>query len=152
MGYGCEMTKHFPDTAFWAAYQGRFSGVLNWPDVEAFWASMAASSGGWFVFGTEQVAPDATATAAEFAETLGKATELINTRRDRSHCGAIYVDDIQSPTFIKIFDPAAMGSACNISGIPVLPRWIISRIKPDNVPPPPPPENLSLFKRLTRGA
>ena len=143
------MPKHFPNTPFWAAYQGRFSGILSWPDVERFWDAMAASNGGWFVFDTEQAAPDATVTGAEFAETLGKATALINTRRDRSHCGAIYVDDIQSPAFIKIFDAAAMGSACNISGIAVLPRWIISRMKPDDVPAPAPPEKLSLFKRLT---
>ncbi len=146
------MTKRFPDTAFWSTYQGRFSGILNWPDAEAFWASMAASNGGWFVFDTEQAAPDKPASAPELTATLAKATALTNTRRDRSHCGAIYVDDILSPTFIKIFDPAAMGSACNISGIPVLPRWIISRIKPDNVPTPPPPEKPSLFKRLTGSA
>ena len=146
------MTRHFPDTPFWTAYLGRFHGILNWPDVEGFWTEMAASNDDWFIFDSEHAAPDTAASASELAATLTAATTLINTRRDRSHCGAIYVDDIQSPTFIKIFDPAAMGSACNISGIPVLPRWIISRIKPDNVPAPPPPEKPSLFKRLTGSA
>jgi len=146
------MTNPFPDTAFWAAYNGRFSGILNWPDVEAFWASLAASSDDWFVFDTEHAAPDTPASAAEFTATLTAASALINTRREGSHCGAIYLDDIQCPKFIKIFDPAAMGSACNISSIPVLPRWILSRIKPDEMLVPPVPEKLSLLKRLTRRA
>lgn len=138
-----------PDTPFWAAYQGRFFGILNWPDVDAFWTHMAAETGDWFVFAPDHPAPDTTATSAELTEMLTKAQALINSRRDMSHCGAIYVDNVKNPAFIKVFDPAAMGSACNISGIPILPRWIISRIKPDDMPPPPKLEKPSLFKRLT---
>jgi len=146
------MTDYFPDTPFWAAYLGRFSGILNWPDVEHFWAVLVVSNDDWYVFDPELPAPNRPASATELAQIITAATALINTRRDRSHCGAIYVDDIASPTFIKIFDPAAMGSACNISGIPVLPRWIISRIKPDDAPAPPAFEKPSLFKRLSRRA
>jgi len=138
-----------PDTPFWNAYQGRFFGVLNWPDVDAFWAHMSDASGDWFIFDPEQPAPDIAASAAELAQVLAKAQALIDSRRDMSHCGAIYVDSVENPSFIKVFDPSAMGSSCNISGIPILPRWIFSRIKPDDMPPPPEPVKPSLFKRLT---
>ena len=146
------MKDYFPDTPFWTAYQGRFYGILTWPDVDRFWAAMADSNGDWFVFDTEQTAPKTVALAAELDQTVDAAIALIDTRRDRSHCGAIYVDDHKFPTFIKVFDPSEMGSACNISGIPVLPRWIFSRIKPEDLPTPPPPEKPSLFKRLTSRA
>lgn len=138
-----------PDTFFWNAYQGRFSGILNWADVDAFWLRLSAASGDWFVFDLEQPSPDTSATSGELTETLASAHALINSRRDMSHCGAIYVDNVDNPTFIKIFDPAAMGSSCNISGIPILPRWIFSRIRPDDLPPPPEPVKPSLLKRLT---
>jgi len=142
-------TSPLPDTPFWNAYRGRFFGILNWPDVDTFWTRLSSTPGDWFVFTPEQPAPDTAKTGAELAETLTKAQALINSRRDVSHCGAIYVDDLENPAFIKVFDPAAMGSSCNISGIPILPRWIISRIKPDDMPPPPEPEKPSIFKRLT---
>ncbi|WP_457646580.1 hypothetical protein [Profundibacter sp.] len=141
--------RTLPDTPFWKAYQGRFFGLLAWAEVDAFWASMSGTTGDWFVFDPEQPAPDRVASAADLANVLTKAQALINSRRDMSHCGAIYVDDARNPTFIKVFDPSAMGSSCNISGIPILPRWIISRIRPDDMPPPPEPVKPSLFKRLT---
>ena len=138
-----------PDTPFWNAYQGRFFGVLNWPDVDAFWAQMSVTSGDWFIFNPEKPAPDTAASDVELTEVLTKAQTLINSRRDMSHCGAIYVDSLENPSFIKVFDPSAMGSSCNISGIPILPRWIFSRIEPDDMPPPPEPVKPSLIKRLT---
>ena len=142
-------TSPLPDTPFWNAYRGRFFGILDWQDVDAFWPRLSATSGDWFVFDPEHPAPKTAATGAELAETLTRAKALINSRRDMSHCGAIYVDDLENPALIKLFDPAAMGSACNISGIPIMPRWIISRIRPDDMPPPPEPEKPSLFKWLT---
>ncbi len=140
-------TPSMPDTPFWNAYQGQFFGLLNWPEVDAFWNHMSETSGNWFVFDPEQPAPDTAANSAELAETLASAQTLINSRRDMSHCGAVYVDDLEDPTFIKVFDHAAMGSSCNISGIPILPRWIFSRIGPDDMPPE--PIKPSLFKRIT---
>jgi len=144
-----QKTTPLPDTPFWNAYQGRFFGILDWPGVDAFWAQMATESGDWFVFDPDHAAPDTTIHGAELMKFLTKAQALINSRRDMSHCGAIYVDDMKNPAFIKVFDPSAMGSSCNISGIPILPRWIFCRIKPDDIPPPPEPVKPSLFKRLT---
>ena len=152
IGYTGLMTKrnatYLPDTPFWSRYQGRFTGILNWPDIEAFWDAMNASSGEWYVFAPEQMPPKTPASNAEFTGALAAATALINTRRDRSHCGAVYVDDTRHPAFVKIFDPAAMGSSCSISTAPIMPRWIISRVKPDPLPPVPLPAKPGLFKRL----
>ncbi len=142
-------TPPLPDTPFWNAYQGRFFGVLNWSDVDTFWVRMSDTTGDWFIFDPKQPAPDRAASDVELTEVLTKAQTLINSRRDMSHCGAIYVDSLENPSFIKVFDPSAMGSSCNISGIPILPRWIFSRIKPDDMPPPPEPIKPSLIKRLT---
>ena len=46
------------------------------------------------------------------------------------------MDDRKSPAFIKIFDPRNMGTSCSCSGELILPRWIISRARPDALPEP----------------
>ena len=74
---------------------------------------------------------------------------LINQRRDRPSCGSIYVDALEAPTYIKIFDPLKMGTSCGGSHDPIMPRWIISHMVPDTLPPPP-LEKLSIVQRLLR--
>jgi len=39
---------------------------------------------------------------ADFAALPPQAEALVNERRDRSHSGAIYIDNRETPTFIKI--------------------------------------------------
>jgi hypothetical protein len=123
-----------PDTAFWRAYDGSFSGILKWQDVDRFWAYLAQNPEGWHVFDPDGDAPDMPMTKTEFARFLTQAKALVNSRRERSLSGAIYVDNMAEPTFAKIFDPVNMGSACNVSGTRTMPRWVVSRIKPDALP------------------
>jgi hypothetical protein len=137
-----------PDTEFWRAYQGPFSGVLKWSDVDALWAWLADNNEGWFAFDPDQAAPDAPLAADEFATFLQGAVDLVNSRRERSMSGAIYRDDVDSPTMLKIFDPVNMGSACSISGERVMPRWILSRMKPDDLPVPEPMAKPGFFGRI----
>ncbi|NOX73292.1 MAG: hypothetical protein GXP03_06625 [Alphaproteobacteria bacterium] len=137
-----------PDTDFWRAYQGPFSGVLKWSDVDALWAWLADNNQGWFAFDPNTAAPDTPLDADDFATFLQGAVELVNTRRERSMSGAIYLDDANKPTLIKIFDPVNMGSACSISGVRVMPRWILSRMKPDDLPKPAPVLKPRFFGRL----
>jgi len=61
--------------------------------------------------------------------------------------GAVYVDNREAPDFIKVFDPANMGSSCSCSSEPVMPRFIFSRTKLDSLPLAPPPKT-GLFTRL----
>lgn len=137
-----------PDTAFWRAYDGSFFGLLQWADVDGFWTFLAANPEGWYVFDPDGDAPDATMDVGDFALFLLAATALVNSRRERSMSGAIYVDDRTNPTFAKIFDPVNMGSACNVSGVRTMPRWVVSRMKPDALPKVGPVAKPGLFGRL----
>lgn len=137
-----------PDTKFWRRFRGRFCGVLKWQDVESLWVDLKTSPENWYVFDPAGPAPSAPMQDSEFLHFLDEAEELINQRRDRSSCGSIYLDDPQNPQYIKIFDPTNMGSSCSCSTQPVMPRWIISRMAPDTLPPPSPLEKPGIVQRL----
>lgn len=145
-----QTTSPFPDTPFWRQYQARTSGILSWADLDAFWVELAASGQDWYVFDPFTDPPESPATADVFKTTLLTAEVLVNQRRDRSHSGAVYVDDRNAPTMVKVFDPVHMGSSCGCSGEAILPRWIFSHIKPDPLPVPEPPSKKSFLGRLAR--
>lgn len=123
-----------PDTAFWRAYGGRFSGILSWDDFDAFWQLLADNPDGWFVFDPSGDAPERVASAEDFAATLDAARICLEQVRSRSYCGAVFTDDRSAPGFVKVFDPYRMGGLCGGPAQRILPRWIFSRIAPDPLP------------------
>ena len=142
-------TGNFPDTEFWQRYRGAFSGVLKWQDLENLWAGLKTAPESWHVFDPAMEAPATPLSNVDFLRFLDEAEVLINQRRDRPSCGSVYVDEMSEPTYIKVFDPLKMGTSCGGSHDPIMPRWIISKMVPDTLPPPP-LENLSIVQRLMR--
>lgn len=138
-----------PDTEFWQAYSGKFSGILGWPEFDAFWVTLAASGGDWWVFHPAEDAPAAPLTGATFAAALDEARACVEQIRNRSFCGAVYVDNLTQPGFVKVFDPYKMGGVCGSTGERILPRWTFTRLRPDALPLLPDlPEKRSLFARI----
>ncbi len=138
-----------PDTKYWRRFRGPFSGVLKWLDVDSLWAGLKSSPTDWYVFDPAGHTPETPLDKAGFLRFLEEAEELVNQRRDRPSCGAVYLDQPENPAYIKIFDPAHMGTSCSCSDTPVMPRWIVSHMMPDALPQPP-IEKPSIFQRLTR--
>ena len=149
-----DINTPLPDTAFWQAYRGRFSGILSWADFDALWDRLAASDGAWFVFNPEGALPDTPVGGADFRAVLAEARETIEQVRARSYCGAVYVDDRETPTFVKAFDPYKMGAVCGTSGEHTFPRWVFSRIRPDAALPlePEAPQKRGPFRWMHGGA
>ncbi len=139
-----------PDTPFWRAYQGRASGLLHWEDVDTLWQLLATQPEGWFVYDLKIEPPTTPLPAADFTAFLPLAEALVNERRDRSHSGAIYIDNRQSPAFIKIFDPTNMGTSCGGGHDMIFPRYILSKIPPEPRPAPPPEKKSFLGKLILR--
>ena len=133
-----------PDTPFWQCYGGRFAGIPTWPGFDAFWATLEASGGDWYVFDPAGDAP--AAPHGDFAGALAEALACVEQVRSRSFCGAVFADDLANPGFVKVFDPYRMGGVCGGSNERVLPTWIFSRIAPDPFPlAPATPEKKGLF-------
>jgi len=131
-------TTRLPGTNYWRAFQGRSSGLINWKDVDALWVQLSSQPEGFFVYDFEAAPPTTPLPAFDFARFLPKAEALVNERRDRSHSGAIYIDSLTAPLFIKIFDPTNMGTSCGGDHEMVFPRFTLSKIKPDARPTPTP--------------
>jgi hypothetical protein len=139
-----------PDTPFWAAYQGRFKGVLTWQAFDQLWDRLHASEQAFHVFDLSRKPSDLAATHDEFSAILDEARQMYEPVRRNSYCGAVYADDLENPSFIKVFDPYQMGGVCGDSGMRTLPRWVFSTIKPDPLPEAPEPApRKSLLSRLT---
>lgn len=137
------MADDFSDT-----FNGKFYGVLNWAKVDEHWARLRANNKGWYVWQTGEQPPQEPLTGEAMSSFLDEAYGFLKTQDRMDRAGFMYVDEPDSPQFIKVFDPRNMGAACAASAGPVLPYWVISRMKPvaltQNTPPPQP-------KKLTSG-
>lgn len=142
-----------PDTAFWRVFDGPMKGVLDWARYDTFMARLGASEGEWFVFDLEHDAPNVPLSDADFAAALAEADALIRAVKNRPWLGAIYADDLDTPSFVKVFDPALLGGSCSMPGSKMMPRWIISRAKPDPLQPQPLQETApnGVLSRLAKG-
>ena len=139
-----------PDTPYWRATQGFFSGVLRWPEMADLWARLKADPDRWFVFDTQGPPPRAPLPAGEFLAFLDDVETFVRARHRHDYCGFVYVDDRCRPKVVKIFDPAEMGSSCGCSGELVLPRWLVSRLPPDPLPEPPERRKTRLWRWFAR--
>lgn len=110
-----------------AAFDGRFSGILTWPEFDSLWTQLRAAPVGWYVFQLSEAPPAEPVTAAGFGQALAAAAAMLAPARDRTWCGAVYVDDRGKPTFVKVYDPFGM-AACG--GGATLPHVVFSRIRP----------------------
>jgi len=117
-------------TSFEALFYGRLKGLLDWQRFEALMAYLRGHPEGWFVrdFSSSSI-PDAPLSAADFLQFLDEAEAFLRKRHREEYCGFAYLDDMDAPSLIKLFDPRKMGSACGCGG-EVQPRWTLSRMKP----------------------
>ena len=68
------------------------------------------------------------------AERHHDETERVDAQLRREHaygyCGIVYVDDVDAPTLVKIYDPRNLGTSCSHGAAPIPPRWILSTVQP----------------------
>lgn len=144
-----DLDTPLPDTPWWRTYQGRFKGILTWQAFDRLWARLAEAPEGWYAYELSGSCPEAPLSAEAFQALLDEANDMYAIARKQSFCGAVYVDDPESPSFIKVFDPNNMGAVCGDSGKRTLPRWVLSRARPDPLPPAPEaPARKGLISRL----
>ncbi len=120
-----------PVSDFYQAFRGRFSSLLRWEDLDAFWGVVRThADAGWYIYAIGMPLPDRKASADEVKKFVGCVNELLRTDHDEDYCGIVYVDSKDDPTFIKIFDPGHLGVSCGFSANPPMPGWIMCRIPP----------------------
>ena len=107
--------------------------MLRWPQLDALWERVTDRAEGWYIYELDRPAPEEPAATRE----LRKFVETIDKRLRREHeydyCGIVYADDLKEPDMVKVYDPGNLGAVCGSSGTRVLPRWVLSRIKPESL-------------------
>lgn len=132
---------------------GRFSGVLRWPQLEALWGRVRAAASGWYIYDLEAPPPVRPASTEELMAFLKWIDKHLRRTHEYDYCGIVYADDLHAPSLIKIYDPGNLGAVCGPSGNRVLPRWVVSRMRPtalgEYVPPSASPA-MKWWQRLLR--
>ena len=112
---------------------GKFTSILKWEDLDAFWRAIQASESPWYIYDTGQAPPGTVVDANELTTFLGHADTLLRERHEHDYCGIVYADNLEHPRMVKIYDPDNLGVVCGYSDNPPLPKWILSHIRPTSL-------------------
>ncbi len=120
------------EQTFRDAFRGTFSGVLRWEDLDRLWATLSDQAGDdWYVYAVGEPPPEQCAGKSDLLNFISEIDRLLRAEHEEDYCGIVYVDDVSSPAFVKIFDPHHLGSSCGFSADgPPLPGWTLSRLRP----------------------
>ena len=141
------------NASYSARLRGRFSGILKWKDLDALWERINTSGEPWYLYQIGTEPPETPATGEPLATALHRLDELLHTDHHHDYCGIVYADDCERPTLVKIYDPNNLGASCGSSGRLILPRWVLSLQKSEEIHDPAPlPNNRRRWWRRLLGA
>nr|VFJ92275.1 MAG: hypothetical protein BECKLFY1418B_GA0070995_103317 [Candidatus Kentron sp. LFY] len=119
-----------PGDEFHRRLQGKFSGILRWEQLDALWEQVLTRSEGWYVYEVGKSLPEHASDSEELPDIISEIDALLRDEHQHDYCGIVYADEPAQPGMIKVYDPGNLGVVCGPGGAPILPRWILSRIKP----------------------
>jgi len=116
---------------FIQSYRGAFSGILRWPQLDELWETLRLQTDKqWYIYAVGETPPVQVSNTAQLETFLKAIDKLLRSEHEEDYCGIVYVDNRQSPSFIKIYDPNNLGVVCGFSDNPPLPGWILSLQQP----------------------
>lgn len=121
-----------PET-FATRFNGNFKGILRWPQLDALWERVRSAPEGWYATLTGEAPPTEPLDRESLLKLITELDELLRREHDYDYCGIVYADNPEKPEFIKIYDPHNLGSSCGSSGTRIPPRWVLSRIQPEEI-------------------
>lgn len=117
------------------AFRGSFTSALRWHHLDALWEVLRRDAGaGWYIYAVGETPPTTAADAQMMLTFIQEIDKLLREEHAEKYCGIVYADDLQQPTFVKIYDPHNLGVSCGYSENPPLPGWVLSLIPPVDLP------------------
>jgi len=110
---------------------GRLWSIMSWDQLTAFWGRIAPD--GWYLYAIGETVPTEPAAAETTIEFVRRIDALLRDDHCHDYCSIVYADNLDAPTFIKIYDPNNLGVSCGFSTNPPLPGWIMSRVPPEDL-------------------
>jgi len=121
------------------AFKGSFSGVLRWEQLDELWQRLRDDAAGdWYLYAVGEEPPTDTVSEYDVIQFIEQVDALLRREHEEQYCGIVYVDDVNAPSFVKIFDPNNLGVSCGYSDSPPLPGWILSKLPPVDLQAPMP--------------
>jgi len=123
-----------PCEIFQQAFRGSFTSTLRWHHLDSLWEHLIEhADNGWYIYAIGELPPTKPASTEKFLKFIQEMDQLLKAEHKEDYCGIVYADDLQQPTFIKIYDPNNLGVSCGYSDNPPLPGWLLTRIPPCNL-------------------
>ncbi|MGB5297456.1 MAG: hypothetical protein WBN48_01860, partial [Thiogranum sp.] len=95
---------------FREAFKGSFSGVLRWEQLDALWQRLRDDAAGdWYLYSVGEAPPTDTVSKYDVIQFIEQVDDLLRREHDEQYCGIVYADDVNAPSFVKIFDPNNLG-------------------------------------------
>lgn len=122
-------------------FKGSFVSTMRWEQLDQLWDILRGRADlGWHIYAIGEQPPEAPVSGTQLQHFVTQIDELLRREHDEDYCGIVYADDLNEPSFIKIFDPNNLGVSCGYSDNPPLPGWVLSLISPVDLkvalPPP----------------
>lgn len=123
-------------------YRGYFRSMLRWDDLDTLWRRLRQTpEKEWYIYAVGEAPPQQPVEHAKLEQFIAQIDELLHREHDEDYCGIVYVDNVENPGYIKIYDPNNLGSVCGPGfGPPPFPGWILSLLQPADLnaafPPP----------------
>ncbi|MBT3965318.1 MAG: hypothetical protein HOD55_00315 [Candidatus Thioglobus sp.] len=114
-------------------FQGRFIGIMQWGDCNALLEKLINNPNDWYLYDTLNSVPNETADADLFINKINAIKDTLTSEHQERYCGIVYANDLDNPSFVKIFHPNNLGKSCGSSENPPLPQWLLSKTKPMDV-------------------
>jgi len=136
---------------FLSRYRGYFRNLLKWEELENFWQVLRGTKKTWHIYAVGETPPQAAVSQEQLLHFIEQIDELLHREHDEDYCGIVYVDDVNDPGFIKIYDPHNLGSVCGPGlGPPPFPGWVLSVLPPAdlNIAFPPPANRRRWWQRI----
>ena len=123
-------------TQFEQLHEGRLWSVMSWEQLTVFWQRInLAATEGWYLYAVGEPPPQAPASGEGVADFVHRMDQLLRREHHEKYCGIVYADDLEQPSFVKIYDPNHLGSSCGSGKHALLPGWIMSRVPPIDLKP-----------------
>ena len=129
---------------FVSAFKGSFKSMLRWEQLDALWEVVRRPEAGpFYIYAVGEAPPAEPCSPDQLATFVTEIDALLRREHEHDYCGIVYVDSIEQPRLIKIYDPNNLGSSCGSGSLPPpLPGWILSTRHPvDFAAALPPPGN-----------
>ena len=119
-----------PQPSFSERLDGGFHGVLRWDQLDTLWALISGDGRPWYLYQVGETPPAAPLEGEGLRAALAELDRLLRSDHHYDYCGIVYADDLERPTFVKVYDPNNLGSSCGCSGVRIPPRWVLSHMPP----------------------